>query len=280
MTEPRISIIIAVKNRAVELQLCLESIYVQTWPHREIIVLDAASDDGTSEVLERNTDRIDFWRSRPDEGIYPSWNEGLKQATGEWIMFLGSDDVLHDARALERMIPYLQSAYRDGCVYVYGKAARISKRHGIVTTVSNRSPEDVLAQAHKGRFMYHTGSLHHRSLFTHYGKFNETYRINGDRELLLQVFRDEKARYIPSVTVVSMRLGGISTSMEHLLSSRKEILRALVDKNFVRYGARLRFQILQVRVFMGLRKLLGACLMDKLADVYYLLQGEERKWSN
>lgn len=97
-----ISIIVAVFNGKITLQHCIDSVAQQTYPNKELIIIDGGSKDGTVNLLEENRNKISYWISEPDRGIYNAWNKGLEQTTGKWIIFLGADDYLWDVRVLER----------------------------------------------------------------------------------------------------------------------------------------------------------------------------------
>src|SRR5580693_3513958 len=90
----RISIIIVTYNAAATLQVCLESIYSQSYKDLEIIVIDGQSTDGTVDILKQNTARLAYWKSEKDEGVYDAMNKGVKHLTGQWVYFLGADDEL------------------------------------------------------------------------------------------------------------------------------------------------------------------------------------------
>jgi cellulose synthase/poly-beta-1,6-N-acetylglucosamine synthase-like glycosyltransferase len=89
-----ISVIVVTYNAAKTLQTCLNSIFAQTYPAIELIIVDGNSTDGTKEILEANNSRINYWISEPDKGIYDAMTKALKKATGQWIYFLGADDEL------------------------------------------------------------------------------------------------------------------------------------------------------------------------------------------
>ena len=101
---PSISIVVAVFNGAHTLQRCIDSVITQDYPDKEIIIMDGGSTDGTVDILRSNSRRIAYWESRRDRGIYHAWNKGLQQAHGEWIIFLGADDVLYNERVLETFV--------------------------------------------------------------------------------------------------------------------------------------------------------------------------------
>ncbi len=68
--QPLISVIVAVYNGAKTLQHCIDSVANQAYPHKELIIMDGGSTDGTVDILEANDDRIGYWESKPDRGIY------------------------------------------------------------------------------------------------------------------------------------------------------------------------------------------------------------------
>ena len=122
---PLISIIVSVRNAAVTLERCLESILGQTYSARELIVIDGGSTDGSVEILEQRSRSISYRISEADRGIYHAWNKGLARAKGDWVCFLGADDYLWEPRTLERMAPILARAYPSTRV-VYGQVALVN----------------------------------------------------------------------------------------------------------------------------------------------------------
>lgn len=92
----KISVIIVTYNAAKTLQSCLNSIYIQKYPNIEIVIIDGGSTDGTIKILENNSDNIYYWKSEKDNGIYDAMNKGLTHITGDWVYFIGADDVMRD----------------------------------------------------------------------------------------------------------------------------------------------------------------------------------------
>jgi Glycosyltransferases involved in cell wall biogenesis len=84
---PLFTIIVAVLNSKETLERCIESVNSQTYPYKELIIKDGGSTDGTVEILKNNDDKIAYWESSPDHGIYHAWNKALQYARGEWICF-------------------------------------------------------------------------------------------------------------------------------------------------------------------------------------------------
>ena len=88
----KISVITVVYNDAANIRNTIESYFSQTWEEKEYIVIDGGSTDGTKDIIAEYADRIAFWCSEKDGGIYDAMNKGISHATGTWINFLNSGD--------------------------------------------------------------------------------------------------------------------------------------------------------------------------------------------
>ena len=111
---PLISIVTVVYNGASTLEQKILSVLGQTYPHIEYIIIDGGSQDGTVDIIKKYQNRIAYWVSEPDEGIYDAMNKGKRHASGDWIYFLGSDDILHNV--LHQIIPH----FTDPAAIYYG----------------------------------------------------------------------------------------------------------------------------------------------------------------
>jgi glycosyltransferase involved in cell wall biosynthesis len=196
---PSVSVIVAVFNRAATLQNCLDSIVEQTVPSLEIIVCDGGSSDGSSEILEANCARLSYWQARPDRGVPHAWNMALKQATGEWICFLGADDRFEKPDTVATL---LDAARNPAINYVSGQAILVDD-NGLVRRIIGTRWD--WRRMKRYQHIAHPGSLHRRDLFARYGNFDETYPIAFDYDFLLRVGRNIKAAFVAEpVTVMSM----------------------------------------------------------------------------
>ncbi len=210
---PLVSVITAVRNGCATVEACLQSVLRQEYPNVEHIVLDAGSGDGTVDVLRGYDDRIAYWKSEPDKGIYDAWNKGLREARGEWICFLGIDD---------EFLPDAVSAYIElaaGNPNAEYLSSRVNWVHPSGYTRTIGEPWTWPAFS-KYMCTAHVGSMHRRSLFNRFGNYDISYRIVGDYELLLRARQHLKTAYMP-VTTVMMRAGGTSDSIAALTEQMK-----------------------------------------------------------
>jgi glycosyltransferase involved in cell wall biosynthesis len=90
------SIIIPTLNSGQTILKCLYSVINQTFTYFEILIIDGGSIDSTLNLIKSfNDDRIKIF-SQKDDGIYYAMNKGIEISNGEWLLFLGSDDELHN----------------------------------------------------------------------------------------------------------------------------------------------------------------------------------------
>ncbi|MDR1904338.1 MAG: glycosyltransferase, partial [Treponema sp.] len=73
----KLSIITINKNNAQGLERTIKSVAGQTFEDFEYIVIDGASDDGSVEIIKQYADKIHYWVSEPDTGIYNAMNKGI-----------------------------------------------------------------------------------------------------------------------------------------------------------------------------------------------------------
>ena len=206
---PLITIIIAVLNSRETIRQCIESVNNQTYLYKELIIIDGGSTDGTVEILKNNDDKIAYWESSPDRGIYHAWNKALQYARGEWICFLGADDYFWSENVLTDLSPHLIKAADRGIHVVYGQAARVD-RNGRIIKLVGKPWEKIRWLMPHGMPLPHTGLMHHRSLFEKHGLFDETFRIAGDYDLLLRELKNGEAHYVRDLIVAGWQAGGIS----------------------------------------------------------------------
>jgi glycosyltransferase involved in cell wall biosynthesis len=93
---PKISIGIIVYNGAAHIRNALDNIVRQSYRNIELIVVDGDSKDNTLNILKEYEEHISVLVSEPDQGIYDAMNKICSLATGDWLIFLGCDDVLLD----------------------------------------------------------------------------------------------------------------------------------------------------------------------------------------
>jgi len=223
-TMPVITIIVAIFNGEATLEQCISSVANQTYPHKQLIVIDGGSQDGTVSLLQKNVHHIDYWVSEKDSGVYSAWNKGLTCATGDWICFLGADDYFFETSTLEKLAKSLQ-AVPPVVNIAYSQVMVVTKEGESLFSVGD--PWEKSASLFKsGKCLPHQGVMHRNALFMKQGLFDESFQIGGDYELMLRELIQADAFYIPGIISVAMRQGGLSSNPSSSAQAMWDIRRA------------------------------------------------------
>lgn len=275
---PLITVILAVYNGAETLQQCIDSVAGQTYAHKEFVVMDGGSTDGSADILRDNHGKIAYWESEKDRGIFHAWNKAVDRARGEWICFLGSDDYFWQEDVLERMIPHLEVASVQGVRVVYPQLAFVSAEGELIEVVG-QPWEKIEKKVLQDAFVPHPGTMHHRSLFEIHGRYDESFRAAADHELLLRELKSNRALFASDIVGIGLRVGGVSTLLSHQLLNVKEVREARRKNGIKGFSFPLFRRQLRALSYLLIQRLVGIKISSSLADFYRIVRGKRRKWN-
>ncbi len=109
LSYPRISVITVCWNSAATISHTLESFFRQTWPNKELLIVDGGSTDDTLAVVSRYKADNMTVVSGPDDGMYDALNKGFGLYGGDAFGVLNADDAFHDETVLGRVADLLQT---------------------------------------------------------------------------------------------------------------------------------------------------------------------------
>lgn len=92
---PKISIITPNFNGAKYLEATILSVINQEYPNLEYIIIDGSSTDDSVDIIKKYEDKISFWISEPDNGIYDAIQKGFDKSTGDIMAWINSDDMYY-----------------------------------------------------------------------------------------------------------------------------------------------------------------------------------------
>jgi glycosyltransferase involved in cell wall biosynthesis len=243
-----------------------------------LIIMDGGSTDGSVEILKRYDSQIKYWETKPDRGIYHAWNKALAHSGGEWICFIGSDDFFVDEGVLFRVAPCLVEAFEKHCLYAYGQVELYSDRHGVVVEKANDEWASMKNMMKYGGFLVHSGSFHHKSLFDDGKRFNEKYKICGDKDFMFRVLKVFDAYYINNV-IIRMSMGGLSYNLNVKKEMVKETLAIWRDIPMPGIPWILYFSLVKIKIYAFLKSLLGDSASLVIADASRRLRGKNPYWN-
>lgn len=206
--EPLICIITVVFNNATGIQKTIDEISKLKYDNLKYIVIDGASTDGTVDVLKKNSDKVSYWISEPDKGIYDAMNKGWLRADDDsYIIFLGAGDYIMQ---LPDMSKYINEAI------IYGKV-EMGTRYVFNTVVDFRLK---LANAAHHQALLIKKTIHHQPPFL------LQYPIYADFDFNQRLYKAGH-KFVKDNHFFSHAMGGGVSSFE----DRKEMIK-IVHKNF------------------------------------------------
>ena len=115
MSNPFFSIVIPVYNTIKELRRCVDSVVSQTFEDFELILVDDGSTDGSGELCDRLSAEDSRIKTihKANGGCAAARNTGIRAATGNYLLFLDSDDMWDDNNALDKFYRIVQSKAVD-----------------------------------------------------------------------------------------------------------------------------------------------------------------------
>lgn len=182
----RLSIITINYNNAFGLEKTIKSIQNQDFSDFEYIVIDGASNDSSVGIIEKYSSKIDYWISEPDSGIYNAMNKGIKQAKGEYLLFINSGDVIKDDIILS---DYLAELNNEDIIYFNLKVV-FSDYYQI-----KKYPSQINFRYFLRDTLPHPASFIKRNLFLKYGYYIESMKICSDWAFFVTAICQKKCTY-------------------------------------------------------------------------------------
>lgn len=214
----KISVITVNYNDVVGLKKTIESVINQTYNDFEFIIVDGGSTDGGKEIIEEHKEKIDYWFSEPDKGIYNAMNKGIKVAKGEFVIFMNSGDTFTNSEVLQQVERDLVHEFD-----IY---------YGDYNRVKTNSVRKKIYPKNLSFSYFYTGSLSHqstfirRTLFDTIFLYNEEYKIASDWEFFVYAicYKNVPYKYL-NMTISDFDFSGISSvaKFRHIAQAERKM---------------------------------------------------------
>lgn len=224
MPEPRVSVLMSVRNGMPYVPKTIESIIAQTFTDWEFVIADNASTDGSVEAIEayaKAEPRIRLIRNPHDLGMSGGLNRGLELCTGKWIARMDADDIALPDR-FERQLDYLESnpdVKVTSCLayYIDADGKRSGKTFHDLTTreAYRRYLNEGLAMG-----ILHSGAFIDRDLLDAVGGYRQEYFPANDTDLWGRLADRGALILVQPEYLMEYRIHGASATAQAFETSR------------------------------------------------------------
>lgn len=217
-----LSVITVVLNCVETIERTIKSIIDQNYEEVEYIIIDGGSVDGTVDVIKKYENKISYWISEPDEGIYSAMNKAINISTGNWIAFINAND-WYEPFIFEKIEPILKEKYTN---IVYGKVNKIenNKKIGYIGISEKVDYEEI----HIRNLYCHQGLFIRKELFNIIGLYDCRYKILADYDWNLRAHAKGFNPKFLDLCVANFTMGGLSSINESSLECSN-----IVIKNYI-----------------------------------------------
>jgi glycosyltransferase involved in cell wall biosynthesis len=237
---PLVSVVVTAYNHGQYIQETLRSVFEQTYPNFEVIVVDDGSTDDTSTKLQAFKDRI-LYVHQENQGVAASRNTGVQKARGEFIALLDGDDLWEPAK-LAVQTESLERSPRAGFAVVNGQEF---DQHGVtVSQLVDRELLEWLASSKcepQGKYLSEScyrlflirnristvsQVMFPRAVLERVGPSDSSFRFGSDYDLYLRILKDHdmivingsltRWRYLPTSASGPREMRSLRYMEEHI----------------------------------------------------------------
>ena len=202
--KPLVSIITVCLNSEKHLEQTIQSVLGQTYDNIEYIIIDGGSTDKTLDIIKKYEERINYWVSEPDKGIYDAMNKGIIFAKGEWVGIINSDD-WYAPDTVRRVV--IAATEKPETGVFFGNLIICQTKNGRVTYHQRKNRINFFPLAVSS---VHPTCFITRSVYKQF-RFNPVFRFSGDYDLISRLYSGGIQFSHIDRTLAYFRSGGVSS---------------------------------------------------------------------
>jgi len=206
----KITVVTIVYNDAIHIEATLKNVLGQSARNLiEYIVVDGASTDGTSDIIKKYQAEIDKYICEPDTGIYNAMNKGLREATGDYVMFINCGDKLSGHDVIERIIADIGDNKPDVVYGSYREVGHDGRESKVIPCRNSKNIWYGPVASHQST-IYRVAHLRSNGL-----KYDESYCIAADYKLTAEAITLAKSICKTDICISDFDVSGVSSTNQN-----------------------------------------------------------------
>ena len=225
---PLISVITPCWNSETFIERTIHSVLGQDCSDVEYIVIDGGSTDTTIEIINAYADRISYWCSEPDKGMYDAINKGMRRANGEILAYLNSDDIYYPGTLTFVARYFAENPEVD---LLFGDLNFIDESDCVLFKQSYPDFHLPRFRSMRHAAIGQPAAFWRRSLWTAVGEFDTTLRMASDFEFFIRAGLIGRLVHVSKV-MAAFRVHGGSMTQSQIEISHAEV--AEIHRRYLR----------------------------------------------
>ena len=207
MSYPKISVVTPNFNKGRYLEKTILSVLSQGYPNLEYVIIDGGSTDGSLDIIKKYAERLTYWVSEPDDGVYFAIIKGFEHTTGDIMAWIGSDDFYHPNSFFT--VAHIFSEFPQ-VSWLEGAQAHYDEEGRTVAVETGPYFNHLCFLMHRYQWIQQESTFWRRELYEKVGGIKTNYKLAGDFDLWMRFSRCEK------LYVTNALIGGFRHSVDQL----------------------------------------------------------------
>ena len=186
----------------------VDSVFSQTYPHVEHVIIDGASTDDTPQVAQDYMQRSYAASngheirivSEPDNGLYDAMNKGLRQVSGDYVLFLNAGDFFPDSEVLSNIARNvgLEGVSREKLpVVLYGNTDIVDNDGRFLRHRRLQPPANLSWRSFRHGMLVCHQAFYARLDIAKTVPYDCRYRFSADVDWCIRIMKEAEIRHLP-----------------------------------------------------------------------------------
>jgi glycosyltransferase involved in cell wall biosynthesis len=213
---PILSVVTVVRNGVDVIENTILSVINQSYSDIEYLIIDGKSTDGTLDIIKKYKNKIRFWISEEDEGIYDAMNKGISNANGKFVNFMNAGDVFINSDICKL---FAEEMLKKDFNVIYADVIAQSDTH----------KSEILVKAKPLNKIWTGMIFSHQSAFIKLSNLKETpfdlkFKTVADFNQILSLYLNDKVFLYMPIAVSKVLIGGVSYSNPKTIFEKVKVI--------------------------------------------------------